>query len=281
MDTYAIYYFSATGNSFLVASSLSERLGAPEPISIPGTLILDDPYQAVYSATKIGFIFPVHRATAPEMVLGFISQMPRREDCYYFAVSTHTWFGCNEFWDIDEALAGKGSALDFATSVRLMGNVGIIQPSEAAALKQITRIQPQLDEIAEEISNSQERYFRPAIKSLNELVRIFTLRRRKNISFHIDEHCKRCGICVQVCPARNVELESAFNDEFENRAPVRSDKCQACYACLHWCPANAISTTRRLHNRYHNPQVTPDQLNQIPLASKKPKTHKDKDARIA
>ncbi|MCL2757544.1 MAG: 4Fe-4S dicluster domain-containing protein [Coriobacteriia bacterium] len=288
-DTFAIYYFSATGNSFLVASSLAERLGAPDPISIPGSLILADPYEAARKATKIGIVFPVHRATIPEMVRGFIAHMPVEHDRYYFAVATHTLFGCNEFWDIDEVLSSKGVALNCAHSVRMKGSVGIIQPSDASVLRGIARIQPQLDEIAEEVANGQERYFRPSIKSLNKLVKLYTLSHRKRIVFHIDEHCKSCGICVQVCPARNIELsgyddieaagtivhaehkaEKANESDAKKRAPIRSDKCQACYACLHWCPANAISTSRRFHNRYHNPQVNPDQLNQVPTTSSEP-----------
>ena len=275
MDTYAIYYFSATGNSFLVASSLARRLGAGDPIAIPGTLILGDPYQAARTATKIGFVFPVHRATIPEMVRGFISQIPFIPNRYYFAVATHSWFGCNEFWDIDEMLLEKGGMLNFAKALRMVGSVGIFRPSKAAVINQITQMQPQLDEIAEEIANSQERYFRPAIKFLNGLVRRFTLLRRKRISFHVDARCKHCGICVQVCPARNIELPKSPDGSGSGElvgnpakgAPIRSDKCQACYACLHWCPANAISTSLGLHNRYHNPKVTPDQLNQVPSAS--------------
>jgi len=281
-DSYAVYYFSATGNSFLVASSLTQRLGVPEPISIPGTLILDDPYEAARTATKVGFVFPVHRATVPEMVSGFITQMPARSDCYYFAISTHSWFGCNEFWDIDEILNAKGAALNFASSIRMTGSLGVVPPSEYRINKRIAQIQPQLDEIAEEISNSQERYFRPAIKSLNEIVRRFTIFRRQRIKFHIDEQCKQCGICAQVCPARNIELLNTGIDVAEdNRAPVRSDKCQACYACLHWCPINAISTSYQLHNRYHNPQVTPDQLNQVPFVSSESDIEKEEDALIA
>ena len=281
-DTYALYYFSATGNSLLVASSLAQRLGAPDPISMPGTLILADPYEAARKATKIGFIFPVHRATVPEMVLGFIAQMPVEKDCYYFAIATYTLFGCNEFWDIDEILTSKGAALSFASSIRMKGSIGVKQPTEDEILQCISDMQPQLDEIAEEVSNDQVRYFRPSIKSLNKLVHIYTLSHRKRIIFHINEHCKHCGICVQVCPAGNIELE--YPDAEHNAhqgAPIRSDKCQACYACLHWCPANAISTPRKLHNRYHNPQVTPDQLKQVPLLRAEPdKKRKEASAPI-
>ena len=277
MDTFALYYFSATGNSFVVASSLAQRLGSAEPISIPGSLVLADPYEAMRTATKIGFIFPVHRATMPEMVRGFIEQMPIDEDCYYFAISTYTLFGCNEFWDIDELLGQKNGALNFARRVRMMGNVGLAPPSKAAISRRNAQMQIQLDEIADEVLNGQERYFNPSIKPLKAAVRRYNSMRRKHITFRINEQCTLCGTCVQVCPAQNINLSSIKAGKTQqDAAPLRSDKCEACYACLHWCPAGAISTSHRLHNHYHNPQVSPDQLNQIPSRLKLHTTERSK-----
>ncbi|MDR2714137.1 MAG: EFR1 family ferrodoxin [Coriobacteriales bacterium] len=312
-NSYAIYYFSATGNSLLVASALAHRLGAPEPISVPAALTLKDPYEAARTATKIGFMFPVHRATLPQMMSDFIEKMPANSEKYYFAVSTHTVYGCNEFWDIDELLSGKGAGLNFATSIRMKGCLGLRAPSETTVNNDIAKMQPQLDEIAEEIGNGQERYCRPAVKALKTLGDVYGLSRRKHLAFQTNADCQLCGTCVQVCPANNITFVSAdtasaevgasaaktdlplaktdnisWNDihagtgalssagkneaDFFQRAvvspqkliPLRSDKCQACYACLHWCPHSAISTPRKLHNRYHNPQITPEQLNQVP-----------------
>jgi ferredoxin len=74
--------------------------------------------------------------------------------------------------------------------------------------------------------------------------------------FRVDQRCTKCGICAQVCPAKNI----AVNGD-TGLAPIRSDKCEACYACVHWCPANAIATRTRLHSHYHHPNIKPEQLN--------------------
>ncbi|MDR2492350.1 MAG: EFR1 family ferrodoxin [Coriobacteriales bacterium] len=314
MDRYAVYFFSATGNSYTVAASLTQRLGAGDPISIPGSMILDDPYEAARTATKIGFVFPVHRATLPEMVRGFIARMPVRPECYYFALSTYTLFGCNEFWDIDDLLREKGAVLNLAASVRMMGSVGLLPPSEAMVMRRTAQMQTQLDDIAEEVANGQETFFRPSVKLLKELVRRYTAARRRHISFSFNEHCTSCGICAQVCPARNITLDECASidgtglalppgaagaagvagaaadaagadaagvaDGAEaagamRGAPVRSDKCLACYACIHWCPANAVSTSPKLHNRYHYPKVSPGMLNQVPEPEAPPEDASD------
>jgi ferredoxin len=256
VDSVAIYYFSATGNSLAVALRLAEHLGASSPVSIPGSLVLDDPYVAASTANKVGFVFPVHRATLPEMVRGFINSLPARPDCYYFAVSTYTIFGCNEFWDIDEILRSKGAVLNYASDVRMMGNVGLGQPSSRVIERRFKAMDDQVVEIAEAVSNGQENYFRRAFKLLGSAVRRVNDSRRRHIVFRIDEHCKRCGICAQVCPAQNITLDSEGD-----RAPVRSSKCEACLACVHWCPANALHANIKLHGHYHNPTISPDQLN--------------------
>jgi ferredoxin len=269
----AIYYFSATGNSLAVALELAQKMGAPEPISIPGTLLLEDPYEAARTADRVGFVFPVHRATLPEMVLGFIEMMPKRKDCYYFAVSTYTVFGCNEFWDIEEALGAEGSFLNYAVGIKTMGNVGLMDPDTKVIDRRITSISKHIDEIVDEINNFQESSFRRSVKLLGVLVKKFTQLRRKSIVFHVDKRCKKCGICAQVCPANNIVI-----GEDGDVAPIRSDKCQACYACLHWCPANAIGTRRLLHAHYHHPNIKPDQLNTTNPVQSKPNTTEEKVA---
>lgn len=256
--TRAIYYFSATGNSLAVALELAHKLNAPEPISIPGTLVLDDPYADARIADQVGFVFPVHRASLPEMVRGFIEEMPKRQECYYFAVSTYTVFGCNEFWDIDKILSEESCWLNYGTGIKTMGNVGLIDPDSAAMANRLRQISEQVDEVAEAIGNFQENCFRRSSKLLGRLVKFYTDKRRKTIVFKINSRCRKCGICAQVCPAQNITMY-----EGSVPAPIRSDKCEACYACLHWCPANAIGTMTRLHSHYHHPHIKPEQLNPV------------------
>ena len=221
----AIYYFSATGNSLAVALELSKRLNAPEPISIPGTLILEDPYCAAKNADQVGFVFPVHRVSLPEMVRGFIEKMPKRQDCYYFAVSTYTVFGCNEFWDIDEILGAESCWLNYAAGVKTIGNVGLFDPDAKAISHRMKQISEQVEEIAEAVGNFQENTFRRSSKLLGRLVKLYTDKHRQSIIFTVNNHCKKCGICSQVCPAQNVIMRG---EEDCSPPPIRSDKCEAC-----------------------------------------------------
>lgn len=264
MGKCAIYYFSATGNSLAVAFSVAQKLEGAEVISIPGSLVLDDPYAAAREADQVGFIFPVHRATLPEMVRGFIEMMPVRQDCYYFAISTCSLFGCNEFWDIDEILCTRGAMLNYAASVTMVGNVGFSKKSHHVVERKLRKADEQIIDVVEEITNHQESYFRRSNKTLGKIVRRYSEFRRRKAAFRISDSCTRCGICAQVCPARNITIP----DE-EGKPPVRSNKCEACLACVHWCPANALRSTTKLHGHYHHPDITPDQLNPKPVSKGK------------
>ncbi|MDR2672463.1 MAG: 4Fe-4S dicluster domain-containing protein [Coriobacteriales bacterium] len=259
MSDIVIYYFSATGNSLAAARALAERLDAPLPISVPGSLVNDDPYSAITQVKAVGFVFPVQRATIPEMLRGFIKAMPVNRHGYYFALATYSLFGSNVFEDIDELLSAKGAMLNYAASVRMMGNVGVGEPSDATIQRRLSQMDTKLDEVAGAVSYHQENYFPRANKLLGEAVRRFTENRRRTIVFRVDKHCKKCGICVQVCPAQNIRIPKKGSTIL---APVRSDKCEACLACVHWCPASAVGTPTRLHTRYHNPMISPQQLNQ-------------------
>jgi ferredoxin/flavodoxin len=266
-NTCAIYYFSATGNSLAVALEFAQKLGVSDPISIPGTLVLDDPYAAAREAAQVGFVFPVHRASLPEMVRGFIKKMPKRRDCYYFAISTYTLFGCNEFWDIDEILGEEGIFLDYAAGVKTMGNVGLVDPDSKMMARRLKSITERVNEIVDAVNSYEENCFRRSSKLLGRFVKTYTDVRRHSIKFKVDQRCTKCGICAQVCPARNIVVS-----EDKGLAPIRSDKCEACYACIHWCPANAIATKTKLHSHYHHPNIKPDQLNPIKAVTAKPPT---------
>jgi ferredoxin len=226
-------------------------------------MVLEDPYAAAREADQVGFVFPVHRATMPEMVRGFIEHMPIRPDCYYFAVSTYTVFGCNEFWDIDELLRAKGAVLNYAAGIKMVGSVGLVDKDSLTVQRILRSVDEQIAEIAEQIEHRQESHFRRSIKLLGKMVRLYTDNRRKSIVFTVNERCKRCGICAQVCPAQNITV-----DENGTVAPIRSDKCTACLACIHWCPANALSTTTKIHSHYHHPEIKPEQLNPSLLTPK-------------
>lgn len=52
------------------------------------------------------------------------------------------------------------------------------------------------------------------------------------------ERCKRCGVCVDLCPGKVYE-----NDGQGYPVPSHIEKCTGCGLCELWCPDYAIELT--------------------------------------
>ena len=62
--------------------------------------------------------------------------------------------------------------------------------------------------------------------------------------FILEERCKGCGICIEVCQPRVLELSEKVNAH-GRRVPrvVHPDKCLVCGLCEMLCPDFAIWAT--------------------------------------
>ncbi|MCF6159154.1 MAG: 4Fe-4S dicluster domain-containing protein [wastewater metagenome] len=57
-------------------------------------------------------------------------------------------------------------------------------------------------------------------------------RRRKGIVHIQHEYCKKCSICVNFCPVKNLEIQE--------QKLVELGRCIACKMCQRYCPDIAI-----------------------------------------
>ena len=52
-------------------------------------------------------------------------------------------------------------------------------------------------------------------------------------SFHADDTCTKCGLCVRICPMNNLEIV--------NGQVIQKDNCTICYRCVNACPKQAAT----------------------------------------
>ena len=79
-----ILYFSATGNSIVIARKLAKNMENAEVISI--AKIMKNDTIKVYSE-KIGIIIPVYAWGAPRIVMEFLNRIELNHNQYIFAIA--------------------------------------------------------------------------------------------------------------------------------------------------------------------------------------------------
>jgi MinD superfamily P-loop ATPase len=90
-------------------------------------------------------------------------------------------------------------------------------------------------------------YFSAFLEDVNE----FLVEKHGKLTI-INEQCNKCGICAQVCPAKNITV--AGKVDFR-------DQCEGCSACLHLCPKNALHLKNEKSNkRWRHPDVSLKEL---------------------
>lgn len=72
---------------------------------------------------------------------------------------------------------------------------------------------------------------------------------RDDVNFNVDDKCNNCGICLRICPVKNINTQ---NGKIEWLG-----KCEQCMACIQHCSREAIQYSNKTSKkkRYTNPNV--------------------------
>ena len=76
-------------------------------------------------------------------------------------------------------------------------------------------------------------------------------------NYIVDGNCNACGICRDVCPVHNIEMQ--------DNKPAFTHNCEQCVACIQFCPQKAINHKNLTQNRrrYTNPDIHYKELAEI------------------
>lgn len=250
-----IYYFSATGNSLVIARQIANGIGdcdvqsmaaepSKEPVGGPGTLI--------------GFVFPVFFCGLPRLVKSFVERLNLIEGTYCFAFATYGGSAADALGMLEDVLKEKGSRLSYAAGARMPGNYIVKYQAYAPDViqKLIRNAMYKASEAAKEITNNG---LRPVQRSARLFSRMANRCMYKGIAewdenFHATDLCTGCGLCAKVCPVSNISME--------NRRPSWQHHCERCVACIQWCPYEAIEYGKKTigRRRYRNPAVKAEDI---------------------
>ncbi len=270
-----VYFFSGTGNSLVIARSLSEKLGGKlVPIA---SLVHQDLINT--DAETIGLVFPIYDFKAPPMIESFVEKFSTLDGKYVFAVATYGFMPMNAMKKLSKTVKSCGGKLSGGFVVSMPNN-GII--TETMTAKRENKMRKDCSAKLEKINDYVAAKKEGKLETTNILTNLFlnglfikatpkllglgkevALHGWKSFAFVADSKCTGCGVCVQVCPFNNITLADG--------KPSWGTECITCFACLQWCPKAAIQAGRITvkQKRYHHPDVkVSDVINQkSPIAT--------------
>jgi len=229
------YFFSGTGNTFMVVSEMKrvfERCGFKVNLF---RMEKADPCM-IDLTHMIGLGFPVALQGTYPFVWRFIHSLPRSDGTPIFMVDTLGLYSGGVVGSVGRILKAKGYHTVGAREIRMPMRFPISQPAEESEWI----IRKGLEEAriyAEKIINGDAEWRGTPI--LSDLVAALSQSEwawkilRRLYPIRIDRsRCNRCGLCVELCPTNNIGM-----DEY----PVLGDKCYLCMRCIVFCPEKAIS----------------------------------------
>lgn len=261
MTEIEIYYFSATGNSLVVARSLADSLGAKLLPIVPFLKTAE----VKTEAEAVGLVFPIYDFKVPPVVEAFVKKISKLESRYVFAVATFGFLAQKALVKFDKTLGSCGGTLSCGFIVHMPNN-GIVTDQMTSKRKKAIEQEwnAKLKEITDLVKNRKPgkiettNYFTNFILNgsfVRTLPKLFGLMSHvavhgwASLGFVSGENCTSCGTCTRVCPMDNITLVDG--------RPSWGKDCAFCFACLQWCPQQAIQAGQFTVNqkRYHHPDV--------------------------
>jgi ferredoxin/flavodoxin len=244
-----IYCFTGTGNSLQAAKEIQGIIGDAEirPI-LSGKTDRPNKYK------KIGFVFPVYFWGLPIQVDEFLKSLDlsSNTDTYYFTVATCGSSDGNAIPMVGRLLRKKGVNLHYAKKIYMVSNYILMYDVKDLTEEGQQRYSAEIREIAAAVQEGKNVPIRGE-NIFSKLIYYVSRTRFANTDKKFTvENCTGCGICENICPAKNISVNSHDNTvEFHHR-------CQQCCACIHYCPAQAINYKNKTSDRqrYQNPQIS-------------------------
>jgi flavodoxin/Pyruvate/2-oxoacid:ferredoxin oxidoreductase delta subunit len=253
----SLFFFSATGNSLVVAKDIAAKLSETQIFSIPQIIN----QEIELNVDNIGFIFPVYFSGMPKIVVDFINKLESSNSKYIFAICTCGSFPMGTLLQTQNQLRTKGMTLNAGFSIQMPGNY-LVKYSAFSIEKQKNMFieeKKKVETIVKIIKNQKENKIERnnfLINGIGNLAYRSMLPKFQTLdkNFNVDEKCNSCNTCEKVCPVQNIKIM--------NGRPNWLGNCEHCLACIQWCPTESIQYGTQTNNRkrYHNPEVLVKEL---------------------
>lgn len=248
-----IYYFTGTGNSLVVAQDIAGEIEG-ELISIP-YIMGKGPIKT--NASVIVIVYPVYMWGIPLIVERFIRNFKDISHKNVYAIATNGGTPGVTINVLEKIIKECNGKLSAGFTVVMPGNYipkyGTFSEKKQKIL--FDKWHEKVRFIAEYIKQNKVGIRENSNRFMNlifsNIIYKFFAKQIPTMdkNFWYNEKCNKCGICKNICPVGNIDMNSGN--------PKWNSRCEQCLACLQWCPQEAIQYGNKtsIHKRYHHPEI--------------------------
>ena len=240
-----VFYFSSTGNSLYAAKRIAEEL--------EGELcyILNYGGEEV-EAERVVIVTPEYALGLPVPTVDFMRKLKTKAPVYMVLTYGGAVMGADRA-AYDEA---KAAGLDIRAvhMLKMVESFTVFFTVPKGYIKRTMKKAPdKLDFIIIRIRDGEAFMPKKQKGGRRDSDKMREGWRQMGEKLHVTDACVRCGKCVSLCPAKNIEL-TEDGIAFKNA-------CVACLGCYHRCPQRAIRFAKfKKKFRYFCPLVSESEL---------------------
>jgi len=253
VEQYSLLWFSGTGNTFLAAQLLAEKLASTGAKTEMVEMRAELDWRPLPNQTLV-LCWPVYSYGPPRGVRKFLKNFANGSICVYQLLTMGGDAGGASL-GVARILRGKGYQVLGSVELLMPNNfIGGRIPHADSVQALIAAARLTIEEWSESIL-ARERETRNrstmdmvAAQALNAGFRLALPLLPKG--FRVSKSgCNRCAVCANSCPVGNIEMK---------QYPQWGSSCEFCLRCLHICPQSAIDYlgTMKKRPQYFAPEVS-------------------------
>lgn len=232
-----LYWFSGTGNTWLVAQAIAEVFAAEGWDARLHPMSETDP-TGIEPRGWVGLAFPVAGFTTYPLVWRFIEGLAPGRGAPVFMVDTMAGFSGAMVGPLREVVRRRGYTPIGAREIIMPSNVYPIHSSQERNRRLRARAQEQARDFARDLLAGRTHWGHVPV--LPDLLRALVGSRLmwRWVAFtdkllRVNQAaCTQCGLCARLCPIMNLVLDPW---------PRYLGRCQQCLRCLSYCPTRALT----------------------------------------
>ena len=239
-----IFFFSGTGGTRKVAREFEKQFieltfetSLYEIDATYFTLDANEIEENIKNSTYVFVLFPIYAFDAPKPIFQWIEKIrTTNKNVVVISVSGggEIWPNTGTRFNCINALEKKGFQVIYETMMVMPSNC-FVAANDHLVMWLIKAIPDKVNKIIEEVLSGKLRRSKMKRKAVIQA----WISRKENKGSHrfrklltIDDHCTRCGWCVENCPVKSIEMDTG--------KPTFTDQCIICLRCIYGCPAKAI-----------------------------------------